>query len=265
MSAGYIKLYRKVTESIVWTNSDMLKLWVLCLTKAAHTERNFLFNGNELKLDPGEFVTGRDSLAEEFNKGAKPKDKVASRTLWRHLKRMEKHEMLSIRSNNRYSVISICNWSEYQKAVQQVSSDCPATVQQVSTNKNDKNEKNEKNDNKNNPRKKRTYEETSIEYELASLLYHRILENNEEFKKPNLQTWSNHIRLMIEQDNRNPEKIRGMINWCQNDDFWYKVILSTRSLRNKYDQMNVQAAGKRNKPNVSNVKPNTDWKESRYQ
>ena len=128
MSAGYIKLYRKVTESIVWTNSDMLKLWVLCLTKAAHTERKFLFNGNELKLDPGEFVTGRDSLAEEFNKGAKPKDKVASKTLWRHLKKMEKDEMLSIQSNNRYSVVSICNWSEYQQTVQQVSSDCPASV-----------------------------------------------------------------------------------------------------------------------------------------
>ena len=112
--------------------------------------------------------------------------------------------------------------------------------------------------NKKSPRKKRTYEETSIEYELASLLYHRILENNEEFKKPSLQEWSNHIRLMIEQDNRNPEKIRGMINWCQKNDFWYKVILSTRSLRKKYDQMNVQAASKRNESKQQEGKTDTD-------
>ena len=236
MSAGYIKLYRKVTESIVWTNSDMLKLWVLCLTKAAHTERKFLFNGNELKLNPGEFVTGRDSLAEEFNKGAKPKDKVASKTLWRYLKKMENNEMLSIQSNNRYSVVSICNWSEYQQSVQQVSSNCPTTVQQVSTNKNEKNEK------KNNPRKKKTYEESSIEFQLSNLLYQKILENNSEFKKPDLQKWSDHIRLMIERDNRKPEKIRGMIEWAQNNEFWFSNILSTRKLREKYDQMNIQAA-----------------------
>lgn len=111
-----------------------------------------------------------------------------------------------------------------------------------------KEERGKKNDKKKKPRKKRTYEETSIEYELASLLYHKILENNEEFKEPNLQSWSNHVRLMIEQDDRKPEKIRGMINWCQNDDFWYKVVLSTRKLREKYDQMNVQAANKKNKP-----------------
>jgi len=239
LSTGYIKLYRKVTESIVWTNSDMLKLWVLCLTKAAHTERKFLFNGNELKLDPGEFVTGRDSLAEEFNKGAKPKDKVASKTLWRHLKIMEKHEMLSIQSNNRYSVVSVCNWSEYQQTVQQVSSDCPATVQQVSTNKNDKNEENEK---KKTPRKKRAYEESSIEFQLSNLLYQKIMENNSEFKKPDLQKWSDDIRLMIERDNRKPEKIKGMIEWAQSNEFWFSNILSTRKLREKYDQMNIQAA-----------------------
>lgn len=257
MSAGYIKLYRKVTESIVWTNSDMLKLWVLCLTKAAHAERKFLFNGNELKLDPGEFVTGRDSIAEEFNKGAKPKDKVASKTLWRHLKRMEKEQMLSIKSNNRYSVISICNWCEYQQSDQLVSNDCPASVQQVSTNKNDKNEKNEK---KKIPRKKRTYEESSIEYELAYLLYQKILENNNEFKKPNLQNWSNDIRLMIEQDNRKPEKIRGMIEWVQNDSFWFKNVLSARKLREKYDQLNANAAQSFKNKKITEQKDD-EWKE----
>lgn len=110
---------------------------------------------------------------------------------------------------------------------------------------------------KKSPRKKRTYEETSIEYELAYLLYTRILENNSEFKKPDLQKWSDHIRLMIERDNRKPEKIRGMIEWCQNDDFWYKVILSTSSLRKKYDQMNMQAASKRNKPKQESIR---DWR-----
>lgn len=159
LSTGYIKLYRKIEDSIVWTNSDMLKLWLLCLTKAAHTERKFLFNGKELRLEAGQFVTGRKSLTDDFNKGVKPKDKANERTLWRYIKQLEKEEMLSINSNAQYSVISIVNWCSYQQSDQQLSNDCPTPVHQVSTNKNDKNDKNDKKSNKSNESDNKLLEE----------------------------------------------------------------------------------------------------------
>ncbi|QGZ70004.1 hypothetical protein GQS62_03930 [Pediococcus pentosaceus] len=137
---GWISLYRKIQNSFVWTNSDQLKLWLLILMKANHSENKFLFNGNEIFLSSGQMVTGRDAIALEFNNGVKPVQRVSSRQLWRWIKQFEKEQMLSIESTSRNSVITVKNWSEYQQPVQQVSSKRPAPVQQVSTNNNDNNE-----------------------------------------------------------------------------------------------------------------------------
>ena len=134
MNTGYIKLYRKVTNSFVWTNSDMFKLWILCLMKASHEDRKFLFNGQEVRLTSGQFVTGAHAMAKEYNEGVSSDKAIAWRTLWRWLKKFENEELLTIQSNARYSVITIKNWSDYQ------SSDKPLT-----TYKNEKNDKNEKN------------------------------------------------------------------------------------------------------------------------
>ncbi|MBF7122800.1 conserved phage C-terminal domain-containing protein [Pediococcus pentosaceus] len=137
---GWISLYRKIQNSFVWTNSDQLKLWLLILMKANHSENKFLFNGNEIFLSSGQMVTGRDAIALEFNNGVKPVQRVSSRQLWRWIKQFEKEQMLSIESTSRNSVITVKNWSEYQQHDQQVSSKRPAPVQQVSTNNNDNNE-----------------------------------------------------------------------------------------------------------------------------
>ena len=141
---GWIKLYRKIQTSFVWTNSDQLKLWLLILMKANHSQNKFLFNGKEITVSSGEFVTGVDTLAFEFNKGVKSVNRVAGRSLWRWVHKFEKAEMLSIKSTTQYSVISVSNWGEYQDTVKQVSSDGQATVKRLSTNKNDKNEENDK-------------------------------------------------------------------------------------------------------------------------
>ena len=37
----------------------MFKLWSLCLMKASHKESRFIFNGQEIAVSSGQFVTGR--------------------------------------------------------------------------------------------------------------------------------------------------------------------------------------------------------------
>jgi len=62
---------------------------------------------------------------------------------------LETMQNVSIKTSNKFTLITICNWETYQNGnsdgvqlnVPKVSSKCPASVQQVSTNKNDKNEK----------------------------------------------------------------------------------------------------------------------------
>jgi hypothetical protein len=255
---GYIKLYRKITNSFVWTNPNMLKLWMLCLMKASHSGNKFLFNGKEVVVSSGEFVTGRDAIAKEFNEGVPRDQQIVGRTLWRWIKKFEEEQMLSIKSTTKYSVVTVKNWNEYQASDQQVSINRPSTVHQVSTIKNAKNAENAKNaKNKDNSRQsaKRTYDEDSIHYQLASTLFEKIKNKNTEARTPNLQNWSDDIRKMIELDGRKPEQVENMIAWCQSHDFWSGIILSGKKLRDKYDQMRIQALNDSkpsNKKNYSN-------------
>ncbi len=150
MNTGYIKLYRKVTNSFVWTNSDMFKLWILCLMKASHEDRKFLFNGQEVRLTSGQFVTGAHAIAKEYNEGVSSDKAIAWRTLWRWLKKFENEELLTIQSNARYSVITIKNWSDYQSSDKPLTSRRQSSDKPLTTYKNEKNDKNEKNINNNN-------------------------------------------------------------------------------------------------------------------
>lgn len=248
MNKGYVKLYRKVTSSFVWTDPYMYKLWNLCLMKASHEGRRFLFNGQEVTLSSGQFVTGREAIAKEFNEGAASVHVVVSRTIWRWLKRFEKEGMLSITSSTKFSVISITNWSDYQGNDQQVSSDSPTSVQHLSTYKNDKNDKNDKNNNITSPkRKKRVYADDDPNKKLAVLLLNQI-KKNQNIKDPDLDNWANTIRLTIESDKRPGKEVQDLIIWSTQHDFWSGVILSPTSLRRNFDKLTAQ----KNKTSANN-------------
>ncbi|MBT9164561.1 MAG: hypothetical protein DDT23_00562 [candidate division WS2 bacterium] len=87
---------------------------------------------------------------------------------------------------------------------------------------------------------KTSFVPTQIEFGLSKLLLDKIIERKPDYKKPDLQKWARHIDLMIRIDKRDPEKIRQIIEWCQADDFWQNVILSTEKLRKQYDKIDLQ-------------------------
>lgn len=90
----------------------------------------------------------------------------------------------------------------------------------------------------------RKFADDSVEMELALYLFEKIKQNNPEHKAltdSQKQKWADSIRLMIERDNRTPQKIRNMIDWCQADSFWKQNILSTAKLRKQYDTMRPKA------------------------
>ncbi|WP_434520363.1 DnaD domain protein [Pediococcus sp. M21F004] len=142
---GWIKLYRKIRKSFVWTNSDQLKLWLLVLMKANHEPNKFLFNGKEVAVDSGQMVTGRDTLTIEFNEGVRRGQRISATTLWRWINDFKNAQMLDIKSSPQYSVITVSNWTTYQQSEQQVDNTWTSSGHQVDTNKNEKKEKNDKN------------------------------------------------------------------------------------------------------------------------
>lgn len=64
-------------------------------------------------------------------------------------------------------------------------------------------------------------------------------------KRPTVTTkWRTAARLMLDKDGRTEDEIHGAIDWCQRDEFWRSNILSLPTLREKYDQLRLQAQRK---------------------
>lgn len=145
---GYIKLYRQITDTPVWADSDKLKLWLMCLMKATHDEKTQVVGNQIIELKAGQFITGRAALSDDFNRDVKKDRRVDGLTLFRWLSLFEKMEMLNIKKTNKYSLITVLNWDKYQgrrtSNEQQLNNNRTSDEQQLNTNKNDKNEKNEK-------------------------------------------------------------------------------------------------------------------------
>ena len=58
------------------------------------------------------------------------------------------------------------------------------------------------------------------------------------------------MRLLLDRDKCTPEQVAAAIKWCQRDEFWRGNILSASKLREKYDQLRLDAQRKKpgNKP-----------------
>lgn len=149
---GWIKVHRKLIDSQIFANPELLKLWLLCLLKANHTKNWVQFKNlvTPIEILPGQFITGRQSICHEFYRNQSSNIK-SCRTVWRYLKTLEKLNMMSIKSTTKYSLFTINKWSQYQSnpnncptGVKQDSNKVPANDLQLSTNKNDNNEENDK-------------------------------------------------------------------------------------------------------------------------
>ena len=112
--------------------------------------------------------------------------------------------------------------------------------------------------------RKFTFDDT--QYELASLLWKKVKANFPKTKEPNLESWANDIRLMMEQDERSVNEIKAVIEWSQKHDFWYANIRSASKLRSQYENMFAQADREKRQEESSTTKPSgnnyiNDWSE----
>lgn len=110
---GWVRFHRKMVDSPVFHDPFLYKLWSLCLFKASYKPRDVLIGRQTVRLEIGEFVTGREALAREFNECMKASYQVNSLTLWRWLRVLENHGNLNIKANNKFSVITVVNYGFY--------------------------------------------------------------------------------------------------------------------------------------------------------
>jgi hypothetical protein len=165
MYQGYIKLHRKILDWEWYSNSKMVHLFLHLLISASH--KSTVFRGIHLKR--GQLVTGRFLLTKQTC--------ISEQTIRTYLKWLKSTNEITIKSTNKFSIITICNYDRYnletteanqqinQQANQQLTSNQPATNQQLTTIKNVKNAKNVKNV------KKRALESENFSFSSALNLY----------------------------------------------------------------------------------------------
>ncbi len=221
MNRGYVRLWRKSLDAGWIKNHKLWAFWTYCLMKATHKEFDEIVGLQVVHLIPGQFVFGRKKASKETG--------LTEREIRTILAFLRNAGNLTIKTTNKFSIITIINWPTYQGDTSENDqlSDQPPTSKRPHTNTiTHKNIKN--------------FSSDSVEIRLSELLFEKILSRNLKHKKPDLQTWAKNIDLMLRVDSRTPEDIRAIILWSQNHTFWPKVILSTAKLREKFDQLQVQ-------------------------
>jgi AraC-like DNA-binding protein len=88
--------------------------------------------------------------------------------------------------------------------------------------------------------KQRQRKFTDVDIELAEMVFQGVRRLNPGHKTPNMETWANDVRKMREIDNRNPEQIRQVFQWANNDNFWQGNILCPEKLRKQFDQLLIK-------------------------
>lgn len=135
---GWVKLHRQLLESAIFKNEKLLKEWIWCLLKASHKKCEIMLGNQLVTLEEGQFVFGRKDAADELG--------IKESTLYKDIKKIEKLKMCNIKSNNKFSIITIEKWSFYQDTEENNNSknnnNVTTTEQQRNTNKNVKNNNN---------------------------------------------------------------------------------------------------------------------------
>ena len=140
MKLGWIKLHRNIMDWEWYSDITTRGIFIHCLLRANHS--NTKWRG--IELEKGQFVTSYKKLAEENG--------VSLQTVRTHIKRLIKSGNLTIKTTNKFTIVTVCNYSVWQDSENENNTQTNIQTTRKQHSKNiqlttDKNEKNEKNDN----------------------------------------------------------------------------------------------------------------------
>lgn len=106
MYRGYIKLWRKSLDKGWLKNSKLWWFWCWCLLKASHKEYDLIVGYQTVHLMPGDFVFGLHAASKETF--------LSVQEIRTSIDFLKKDGNLTIKTTNKFSIISIVNWDIYQ-------------------------------------------------------------------------------------------------------------------------------------------------------
>lgn len=118
MHRGYLKLWRKIADSEIFCDAELLRLWLYCLLNARYSETTIhVTSGREsvaVTLMPGQLCFRRGIVANCLG--------ISETTCRRYLTKLLKLHMVEVVVASKVKVISIVNWDTYNTANGKVAS-----------------------------------------------------------------------------------------------------------------------------------------------
>ena len=110
IGTGFIKLHRAILNSEVFQNESLFKVWIWCLCRANYVKSYMPIStgrgGAVVTVGPGQFVFGRKVAALELG--------MTQSGIYKRMVKLKNMGNLDIKSNNKFSIITIVNWNTYQ-------------------------------------------------------------------------------------------------------------------------------------------------------
>ena len=103
MNIGWVKLHRQFKDWEWYNKSEMVHLFIHCLIKANFKDGSF--QGIECKK--GSFITSLKHLSDETN--------ISIQTIRTCLKKLQLTKEIEVKSTNKLTQITICNYDSYQQ------------------------------------------------------------------------------------------------------------------------------------------------------
>lgn len=249
IKGGYILLSRKLIESEIWEKPPLyLKVWIYILSKAQHKPYKNFKRGELLVSIPELIEVCSYKVGYRTEKPSKAQ--IYNILEWLRNSHEASHEddangmMINTTKTTRGMVVKVLNYDVYQDPKkyehngehndEKTTKTTMPQRQQDTINKNDKNDKNKRDS------PKQVYDETSDYFILSDFMVECIRKNNDGFKTPNMQKWSDDFRKIVELDSRDKSELSKLIRWVQFDEFEMTNVLSPNKLRNRYDQLKMK-------------------------
>jgi len=110
MTRGYIRLWRKTIDDAVFQDAHLFKVFAWCLLKATHKVISVPVKTGRgqtiVTLNPGQLIFGRYSASRDL--------KMPPSSIRDRLERLRKLQILDIKPDTHFSIITVTNWQSYQ-------------------------------------------------------------------------------------------------------------------------------------------------------
>lgn len=244
---GFIKLHRKLQTWEWYNKSEMVHLFIHLLINANSEDKPW----QNIVVKRGQLVTGFNSLSEKTG--------ISVRTLRTCFDRLKSTRELSVKTTNKYSVVTICKYDDYNDI--KVKTDKQNDTQRVTPPTTTKKYKNKEGIYIDNILLSKLSVSDFIDgsdeqkYFKIAIAFVKVFKNNkkslgdENYKHLNeakFLPYVEPIRLLMKIDKRTKEEIETVFNYLKGGEssFWKPNILSTTKLREKFEKLIIASKQK---------------------